>query len=272
MCSSGSFPPTHFLPELFPFFLSTKMSASVARLRAQAARRAAQQQAETEFYPVDGGEHFGASSTMYGAHYGSTETVERVGKWCCLGFIFLICGATLIGAWLTYVKARNIEKDVGLDTSTSCSDGNVCTVDEVDEHGGCINRPEKNGVACTDGCHTATSSPTCQYGVCQGGTCAGTCTVVGDCPTASTHFSASANTTCFANRCLYTFDEVNIPDPKILSGDVAFDGGLLTSRCDANIVTTSTYADCFKHTITTTTGSSNGIDLVCVTYFGCSVD
>jgi RHS repeat-associated protein len=52
-------------------------------------------------------------------------------------------------------------------TASSCDDGNPCTVDACDSHGGCTHKPVSDGTACNDG-NACTLTDTCQVGTCVG--------------------------------------------------------------------------------------------------------
>lgn len=246
------------------------MAGQQARLRRGNTRRTvadARGYDEDEYENVNVGAHIGEEGgrTMYYA--------DMAGKYCCMLAILGLAIATLVLVVVMKSDISDIEREQGLTVDTDCSDGNVCTVDALSTgSGGCVHHSEKNGEACVDGCHTATSSPTCNDGVCQGGTCSGTCAVVADCPVAGTHFNRAANTTCFNTRCIYTFGGINFPALKINGHVVVVSSGLLLSTCQDNVITTSPFVDCFNHDVITNTNATAGIDIECTTYFACTVD
>jgi len=176
-----------------------------------------------------------------------------IGRRICFAILWGMVAATLALAIVLVVR----EDFVQYHTSSSCSDGNQCTIDYQFE-GGCQSFPLANGAACTNVCNTNGTDDTCLYGVCQSSTCAGSCLTgsITTCPA----ISQSATVQCVNNVCLYN---TYVTPPAQLPVTV-ISGPLLDQLCLYSVNNTA-YLNCLS-----VTSARNATLITCDLQFACA--
>ena len=170
--------------------------------------------------------------------------------------LFLILGFTVTDFALL-IKTLTGEETQEYNLSTTCSDGNTCTVDYTFE-AGCANFPVPNGQPCISICHTNGTSDTCSAGVCTATHCAGTCTTSANCPT----ITGAASYQCVDSSCIY---QSYVTPTAPLLGDTGFSSSAMVNLLCASSVSTSQYLGCLQFS-----GFFNATVLNCYSTFACN--
>lgn len=177
------------------------------------------------------------------ARSNSSVFIYRVSHWIL--FVFTLTIIILVAITLDSV----IKNRVYFSSTSGCSDGNSCTVEYM-FLSGCLSLPVENGLPCSNICYTNGVEDFCQYGVCQSSSCAGSCSVSGDCPL----INGTDSVQCIQSQCIYTS---NMTTPNNLSDQVVsflcktlIEESLYVDCVTASsVVTSNTTISCFYHFI-----------------------